>query len=100
MTVAKVEIGFEGPARATAFQLDDPVYGLLDSGVLGVGEALVDLSDRLVSLQVLRGRTDDTEPSQTGRAAVVLRNRDGVLDPLNTASSLYPGVEPRRTINI
>jgi len=100
VTVAKVEIGFEGPARATAFRLDDPVYGLLDSGVLGVGETLVDLSSRLVSLQVRRGRTDDTEPSQTGRAGVVLRNRDGVLDPLNAASSLYPGVEPRRTVNI
>ena len=100
MTVAKVEIGFEGPARAVAFRLDDPVYGLLDTGTLGIGEALVDLSDRIVSLTVRRGRADDTEPSQAGRAQVTLRNRDGVLDPLNTASSLYPGVEPRRTVNI
>lgn len=100
MTTPKVEIGFKGPARATAFQLDSPEYGLLDTGVLGIGEELVDLSARLVSLSIQRGRTDDTQPSQTGTASIVLRNRDGVLDPLNTASALYPGVEPRRTVNI
>lgn len=100
MTVPKLEIGFEGPARRTAFQLDDPTYGLLDSGVLGIGETLVDLTPRLLSISVRRGRADDTDPTQTGTASVVLRNRDGVLDPLNTSSSLYPGVEPRRTINI
>ena len=100
MTVPKVEIGFEGPARATAFQLDDPTYGVLDTGVLGIGELLVDLSDRLTSISIQRGRTEDTEPAQTGRASITLRNRDGVLDPLNTASFLYPGVEPRRTVKV
>ena len=35
-----------------------------------------------------------------GRAVVVLRNNDGVLDPLNTSSTLYPGVEPRRPVNL
>lgn len=100
MTTPKVEIGFKGPARATAFQLDDPVYGLLDSGVLGIGVELVDLSSRLVSLSVSRGKSQSVEPFQSGRATVVLRNTDGVLDPLNTASELYPGVEPRRPVNI
>lgn len=100
MTVPKIEIGFEGPARRTAFQLDDLTYGRLDSGVLGIGETLVDLTSRLLSISVRRGRTDDTDPTQTGTASVILRNRDGVLDPLNTSSTLYPGVEPRRTINI
>lgn len=100
MTVPKVEIGFSGPSRRTAFQLDNPVYGRLDSGVLGIGVTLVDVTDRLVSLDVRRGRAEQTEPTQSGQATVVLRNRDGVLDPLNTTSSLYPGVEPRRPINI
>lgn len=100
MTVPKVEIGFSGPARATAFQLDNATYGLLDSGVLGIGVSLVDLTSRLVSISVGRGRERKTEPTSSGRATIVFDNRDGVLDPLNTASSLYPGVEPRRPVNI
>jgi len=51
VTVPKVEVGFVGPARRTAFQLDDATYGLLDSGVLGIGVELVDLTDRLMSLR-------------------------------------------------
>lgn len=100
MTVPKVEVGFVGPARRTAFQLDDPTYGVLGTGVLGIGVQLVDLSSRLVSLQVRRGRVTPVDVVDAGRAVVVLRNDDGVLDPLNTASALYPGVEPRRPVNI
>lgn len=100
MTVPKVEIGFVGPARRTAFQLDDPTYGLLGTGVLGIGVAFVDLSSRLVSLTIERGRSLKTEPVSSGRASITLNNRDGELDPLNTASTLYPGVEPRRPVNI
>lgn len=100
MTVPKVEIGFSGPARRTSFQLDNPTWGRLDSGVLGIGVTIVDLTSRLLSLQISRGRQDKTEPVRSGRAQVVLLNRDGELDPLNTVSSLYPGVEPRRPINI
>jgi len=100
VTVPKVEIGFSGPSLRTAFQLDDPTYGRLDSGVLGVGVTLVDVTDRLVSLNIRRGRNEKTEPTQAGQATITLRNRDGLLDPLNTASSLYPGVEPRRPVNV
>lgn len=100
MTVPKVLIGFEGPAIATAFQLDSPTFGVLDQDKLGIGEILVDLTDRLASISISRGRSDDTEEAQSGTARVLLRNRDGRLDPLNTASDLFPGVEPRRTINI
>lgn len=100
MTVPKVEVGFVGPARRTAFQLDDATYGLLDSGVLGIGVELVDLTDRLVSLQVRRGRVTPVDVVDAGRAVVVLRNNDGLLDPLNTSSTLYPGVEPRRPVNL
>jgi len=54
----------------------------------------------VVSLSVRRGRQDVLEPARSGQASVTLRNLDGELDPLNTASSLYPGVEPARTLNI
>ncbi|HEY7823542.1 MAG TPA: hypothetical protein VIG24_11930 [Acidimicrobiia bacterium] len=95
MTAVRVEYG-----KAVLFELDSAEFGVLDQNLLGVGEALVDVSDRVVSLSVQRGRRDALEPTRAGRASVTLRNRDGELDPLNTASALFPGVEPARSLNI
>ena len=95
MTTVRVEYG-----RAVLFTLDSAEFGVLDTNRLGVGEVLEDVSDRLVSLSVSRGRQDALEPVRSGQASVTLRNFDGALDPLNTASPLYPGVEPARTLNI
>ena len=91
MTTVKVEYG-----KAALFTLDSLEFGVLDTNLLGVGEVLVDVSDRVVSLSVSRGRQDALEPVRSGQASVTLRNFDGVLDPLNTASPLYPGVEQSR----
>jgi hypothetical protein len=95
MTTIKVEYG-----RAVLFQLDSQEFGQLDVNLLGIGEDLIDVSDRVVSLSVTRGRQDALEPVRSGQAAVTLRNLDGALDPLNETSPLYPGVEPARTLNI
>lgn len=95
MTTVKVEYG-----KAVLFQLDSSAFGVLDVNLLGVGEELVDVSERVVSLSVSRGRQDALEPVRSGQASVTLRNLDGALDPLNPASPLAPGVEPARTLNI
>ena len=95
MTTVKVEYG-----RAVLFTLDSAEFGVLDTNRLGVGEVLEDVSNRVVSLSVSRGRQDALEPVRSGQASVTLRNFDGALDPLNTASPLYPGVEPARSLNI
>ena len=95
MTAVRVEYG-----RAVLFQLDSQEFGQLDVNLLGIGEDLVDVSGRLVSLTVSRGRQDVLEPVRSGQASVTLRNLDGALDPLNEASPLFPGVEPARTLNI
>jgi hypothetical protein len=95
MTVVRVEYG-----QAILFTLDSAAFGVLDQNRLGVGEVLVDVSDRVVSLSVSRGRQDALEPVRSGQASVTLRNLDGALDPLNEASPLFPGVEPARTLNI
>ena len=95
MTTVKVEYG-----KAVLFTLDSPDFGVLDTNLLGVGEVLVDVSDRVVSLSVSRGRQDALEPVRSGQASVTLRNLDGALDPLNPTSPLFPGVEPARTLNI
>jgi len=95
VTTVRVEYG-----KAVLFELDSAEFGVLDQNFLGVGEVPVDVSDRVVSLSVRRGRQDALEPTRAGQAAVTLRNLDGELDPLNTASALYPGVEPARSLNI
>jgi hypothetical protein len=95
VTTVKVEYG-----KAVLFQLDSQTFGQLDVNFLGIGEELIDVSDRLVSLSVSRGRQDALEPVRSGQATVTLRNLDGALDPLNDASPLFPGVEPARTLNI
>jgi len=95
VTTVKVEYG-----KATLFRLDSPQFGVLDANQLGVGEELVDISGRVVSLAVSRGRQDVLEPVRSGQASVTLRNFDGALDPLNNDSPLYPGVEPARTLEI
>jgi len=95
MTAVKVEYG-----RAVLFQLDSQEFGQLDVNLLGVGEELIDVTDRVVSVSVSRGRQDALEPVRSGQASVTLRNLDGALDPLNQNSPLFPGVEPARTLNI
>lgn len=95
MTDVRVEY-----AKAVLFELDSAEFGVLDQNALGVGEIPVDVSNRVVSLSVRRGRQDALEPTRAGQASVTLRNLDGELDPLNTASSLFPGVEPARSLNI
>ena len=100
MTTVRVDIGFSGAGVAETLVLDSATRGLLGEFRLGPFDTLVDLSDRVRSLTVNRGRSDLTEPVLAGRAQVVLDNRDGLLDPTNTASILYPGVQPRRTVNL
>ena len=95
MTTVRVEYG-----KAVLFELDSAQFGVLDENFLGVGEVPVDVSDRVVSLSVGRGRQDALEPVRAGQASVTLRNLDGELDPLNPASALFPGVEPARTLNV
>jgi hypothetical protein len=95
VTTVRVEYG-----KAVLFELNSFEFGVLDQNFLGVGEVPIDISSRVVSLTVNRGRRDALEPTRAGQASVTLRNLDGELDPLNTASPLYPGVEPARSLNI
>jgi len=69
VTTIKVEYG-----KAVLFRLDSPEFGVLDTNFLGVGEELVDISDRVVSLSVTRGRSDVLEPVRSGQCSLTLRN--------------------------
>lgn len=94
MTVS-VELG-----AFTGFTLDDPVLGLLDSGVLDGGIAFVDVSDEVFSVSVSRGRNRDLERTNAGVVGVSFRNEDRRFDPRNEDSDLQPYVVPRKPVRV
>lgn len=93
-------VGFQTTANfGNPFQLDDSVYGLLDTGTLG-GYQLVDMTSQVLSIGITRGRNRELEQYNAGTASVRFRDPLRILDPLNTASPYYPYVGPRQPIQI
>jgi hypothetical protein len=96
----QVLVGFQTTTGfGTPFQLDDAVYGKLDTGTLG-GLAYADLTSIVLSVNIRRGRNRQLDQFNAGTAQVVFNNSTRVLDPLNTASIYYPFVLPRSPIII
>ena len=82
-------IGFGQP-----FQLDDAVYGLLNTSTLG-GLAFADLTSLVQSVNINRGRSRQLDQFNAGTATISFDNSTRILDPSNTASIYYPFVLPR-----
>jgi hypothetical protein len=59
-----------------------------------------DLSDRFITLTTHRGRRDELQAFDPGRAQVALTNEDRALDPTYTSSPYWPNVVPMRRIRI
>jgi len=96
----QVLVGFQTTTGfGTPFQLDDAVYGKLDTGTLG-GLAYADLTSLVLSINIKRGRNRQLDQFNAGTAQVVFNNNSRILDPLNTASIYYPYVLPRAPIII
>jgi hypothetical protein len=96
----QVLVGFQTTTGfGTPFQLDDAVFGLLNTGTLG-GLAYADLTSLVLSVNIKRGRNRQLDQFNAGTAQVVFNNNSRILDPLNTASIYYPYVLPRSPIII
>jgi hypothetical protein len=96
----QVLVGFQTTTGfGTPFQLNDAVYGLLNTGTLG-GLAYADLTSIVLSVNIRRGRNRQLDQFNAGTAQVVFNNNSRILDPLNTASIYYPFVLPRAPIII
>ena len=96
----QVLVGFQTTTGfGQPFQLDDAVYGKLNTGTLG-GLAYADLTSIVLSVNIRRGRNRQLDQFNAGTAQVVFNNDSRVLDPLNTASIYYPYVLPRSPIII
>ena len=96
----QVLVGFQTTVNfGQPFQLDDAVYGLLDTGTLG-GYQLVDLTDQVLSISITRGRNRELEQYNAGTASVRFKDPQRILDPLNASSPYYPYIGPRQPIQI
>lgn len=96
----QVLVGFEQTTGfATPFQLNNSIYGLLNTGTLG-GIQMLDVTDMVKSITITRGRNRDTEQFNAGTASVVFFDPTRQLDPLNESSIYYPFIGPRQPIEI
>jgi hypothetical protein len=98
--VIQVLVGFQTTTGfGDPFQLDDAVFGVLDTSTLG-GVAFADLTYLVESVNVTRGRNRELDQFNAGTATVTFNNASRILDPLNDASPYYPFVLPRSPIAI
>jgi hypothetical protein len=98
----KVELGLDlGDRSPQGFTLDDPVKGVLDntSFVLG-GEFFYDITDRLTSVSIKRGKSQALDRIDAGIAELNLNNNDRQFDPLYTSSFYYGFLVPRKKVRI
>jgi hypothetical protein len=96
----QVLVGFQTTTGfGDPFQLNDPVFGLLDTGTLG-GLQFADLTSICEAVSIKRGRNRELDQFTAGTATVTFDNVTRILDPLNTASVFYPFVLPRCPIII
>lgn len=104
--IIQVLVGFQTTANfGQPFQLDDTVYGKLDTGTLG-GIKFADLTTMVQSINIVRGRSRQLQQFNAGTATVAFWNKSRELDPLNTASPYWntsadmTGIVPRLPIQI
>jgi hypothetical protein len=104
--IVQVLVGFQTNAIfSQPFQLDDAVYGVLDTSTLG-GIQFADLTTMVQSVTINRGRSRQLQEFNAGTATVSFWNKSRALDPLNTSSPYWntiantTGIVPRLPIQI
>lgn len=99
----KVELGFDltdspiGPF----FRLDDPTAGRLDNTEYRLGGTIFyDVTDRVRSLSVGRGKPRRFSTFPAGVANIEFNNHDRAFDPLYSESPFAGNIIPRREIKV
>jgi hypothetical protein len=98
----KVELGLDlGDNSPQGFTLDDAIKGVLDntSFILG-GELFYDITDRLTSVSVKRGKSQALDRIDAGIADISLNNNDREFDPLYPDSLYFGFLVPRKKVRI
>ena len=97
-----VEFGFDlGQRDPFAFVLDSATRGVLDGEeyTLG-GERYFDITDRLVTAQVRRGKSQALDRIDAGVVSVTVDNSDRVFDPLYENGPFFGQLIPRRSVRV
>jgi hypothetical protein len=97
-----VEFGFDlGQRDPFAFKLDDSAKGVLDNTdyTLG-GERYFDITDRLVTAQVRRGKSQALDRIDAGVLSVTVDNSDRTFDPLYEDGPYFGQLIPRRSVRV
>jgi len=97
-----VEVGFELTVGDTPyFRLDDPVKGKLDNVSYRLaGPIWIDISDKVASVGIKRGKNRELDRYSSASVAVSLHNEDRTFDPLNADSPYVGNIIPRRSIRV
>jgi hypothetical protein len=100
--VPKVEIGFDIVGfNAPFFTLDDPSKGLLDNTSFPLGgQIFYDVTDKVRSVAVRRGKNRQLDEFDPGLANIVFDNNDRTFDPEFTASPYFGQIIPKRAVRI
>jgi hypothetical protein len=101
--VPKVEIGFDLTDSLTGpyFRLDDPLYGQLDTSPYGLGGTVFfDVTSKVRSVAIRRGKNRQLDQYDAGLANVVFNNNDRTFDPEFTGSPYFGQIIPKRQIRI
>jgi hypothetical protein len=100
--VPKVEIGFDVTgASANLLTLDNPIKGQLDNPAYPLGgQIFYDVTDKVKSISVRRGKNRQLDQFDSGLANVVFDNNDRTFDPEYVNSPYYGQIIPKRTIKI
>jgi hypothetical protein len=97
-----VEFGFDlGQRDPFAFVLDSATRGVLDGTEFTLGgERYFDITDRLVTAQVRRGKSQALDRIDAGVVSVTVDNSDRVFDPLYENGPFFGQLIPRRSVRV
>lgn len=83
------------------FILDDPVAGVLDNTEYTLGGVVYnDITDRMISASVSRGKNRDLDRFNAGSLQVTLNNNDRAFDPNYAPSPFAGSIIPRREVRV
>jgi hypothetical protein len=97
-----VELGLNlGQNDPFSFVLDSATRGVLDNTdfTLG-GERFFDITDRLVTAQIRRGKSQALDRIDAGVVSVTVDNSDRLFDPLYEAGPYFGQLIPRRAVRV
>jgi hypothetical protein len=98
----KVELGLDlGSNDPTSFTLDDAVKGQLNNTIYTLGgPKFFDITPRLVTTTVRRGKSQALDRIDAGVASVTVDNSDRLFDPLYSDGIYFGQLIPRREVRI